>query len=57
MTRKDYELVAKIVGQRVRTPIRDRIAHDLSNAFEKDNKSFDRDKFLDAVGVKDKRYQ
>lgn len=65
MTKKDYELIAGVVGdfeQRLgnwfngqerqqRQEIHAELAHGMANALEADNLRFDRNKFLEACGV------
>lgn len=57
-TKKDYELVAKVIKQKIenhRSPeaymdLED-LASDLCDAFEADNEQFDTERFLRACGV------
>ena len=54
MTRKDYELIAKVlrdfVGDGGDVIDRDKIAYELANALSQDNPRFDRKRFLIASG-------
>ena len=54
MTRKDYELIAKVlkdfVGDSGDVIDRDRIAYELSNVLAQENPRFDRERFLVASG-------
>jgi len=58
MTRKDYNAIAATLSARrsMSPKTVDRIAHDFANLCERDNPRFDRNRFLLAVGVKDRRY-
>ena len=62
MTRKDYVLIANTIselmmsqrdrGAFAHAPSLDEVARELAYALEGDNPRFDRDRFLDACGVK-----
>jgi hypothetical protein len=60
MTRKDYVLIAEIIGDLMKdfnnggddSISLSLVAHELSDVLEADNPRFDRARFLDACGVK-----
>jgi len=51
MTRKDYELIARVIDRAKFNNI-DQLARDLATELEKENPRFDRARFLSACGVK-----
>ena len=53
MTRKDYELLAGVIGGMTYLNLIDcaTIAHDFADQLEQDNPRFNRNRFLEACGV------
>ena len=58
MTRKDYVMIAEVINRNTASLTESalidfaRMAEDLATELQNDNPRFDRDRFLDACGVK-----
>ena len=58
MTKKDYELIANVIYERLQTKENDyttliHVTRELARALYKDNSQFDTGKFVDACGMGD----